>query len=76
MKQKTCRIIINADDFGQTESCTKAIYEAFESGLITDTTMVANGDAMELAFALASQMQGIPSSLSLTIRLLRQCNPS
>ena len=39
MKQKTCRIIINADDFGQTESCTKAIYEAFESGLITDTTM-------------------------------------
>ncbi len=58
MKQKTCRVIINADDFGQTESCTKAIYEAFESGLITDTTMVANGDAMELAFALASQMQG------------------
>ena len=58
MKQKTCRIIINADDFGQTESCTKAIYEAFESGLITDTTMVANGDAMELAFTLASKMQG------------------
>ena len=42
-------VIINADDFGQTISCTKAIYDAFEIGLITDTTMVANGDALDLA---------------------------
>lgn len=38
-------ITINADDFGLNESCTKAICQAFAEGLITDTTMVANGDA-------------------------------
>ena len=46
MKKDECAVIINADDFGQTESCTRAIYEAFQKGLITDTTMVANGEAM------------------------------
>ncbi len=43
------RIIINADDFGLNESRTKAIYEAYNKGLITDTTLVANGDAYEQA---------------------------
>lgn len=46
MKKDEYAVIINADDFGQTESCTRAIYEAFQKGLITDTTMVANGEAM------------------------------
>ncbi len=58
MKNKGCAVIINADDFGQTMSCTRAIYEAFQKELITDTTMVANGEAMELAFAWAPEMQG------------------
>lgn len=43
------KIIINADDFGLNESCTKAICNAFRAGLITDTTMVANGEAFDLA---------------------------
>lgn len=56
MKKKMCAVLINADDFGLTESCTKAIYEAFQKGLITDTTMVANGAAMEQAFLLAPEL--------------------
>lgn len=48
MKKDECATIINADDFGQTESCTRAIYEAFQKGLITDTTMVANGKRWSL----------------------------
>lgn len=43
------RVIINADDFGQSKSCTLAIYDAWKRGLITDTTMVANGGAMKTA---------------------------
>ena len=67
MKKDECAVIINADDFGQTESCTRAIYEAFQKGLITDTTMVANGEAMELAFAMAPEMRGhIGAHLNLT----------
>ena len=67
MKKDEYAVIINADDFGQTESCTRAIYEAFQKGLITDTTMVANGEAMELAFAMAPEMRGhIGAHLNLT----------
>lgn len=43
------RVTINADDFGLNKSCTDAICEAFEKNLITDTTMVANGEAFEYA---------------------------
>lgn len=42
-------IIINADDFGLNESCTKAIIAAFERGLITDTTLLATGEAFDFA---------------------------
>ena len=35
------RVIINADDFGLNEHCSKAIAQAFEEGLITDTTTVS-----------------------------------
>lgn len=43
------QLIINADDFGLNKSCTRAICEAFKKGFITDTTMVANGQAYQEA---------------------------
>lgn len=46
------KILINADDFGLNDSCTKAIIYAFQKKIITDTTMVGNGDAFELAIDL------------------------
>lgn len=42
-------IIINADDYGYDETVTNAIIEAFFKQLITDTTMMANGEAYEYA---------------------------
>jgi len=47
------RVIVNADDFGLNGSCTEAIARSFREGLITDTTMVANGDAFDEAAELA-----------------------
>lgn len=38
------RLIINGDDFGLSESCSRAIGEALRRGLITHTTMMATGD--------------------------------
>lgn len=49
------RFIINADDFGLNRSCTNAIYEAFNKELITDTTMISNGDAFDLAVIFAKE---------------------
>lgn len=43
------KVIINADDFGLNQSCTEAICEAFNKKLITDTTLVANGEAFDYA---------------------------
>ena len=49
-------LIINADDFGMNESCNRAIVLAFQKGIITDTTLMANGHAyvhaIELVFIL------------------------
>lgn len=39
------KIIINADDFGLNKKNTAAIVDAFGKNLITDTTLMANGEA-------------------------------
>ena len=46
-------MIINADDYGLNERCSKAIALAFEKGFITDTTIMANGDFFEEAVELS-----------------------
>ncbi len=49
----TNKIIINADDFGLTESCTKAIAAAFSENLISSTTACANGEYIKEAYLIA-----------------------
>ena len=61
-------IIINADDFGMNEHCSKAIALAFERGLVTDTTIVANGDYFFEASALAKK-QGFFSRIGIHLNL-------
>jgi chitin disaccharide deacetylase len=46
------RLIINADDFGFTSGVNRAIAEAHTKGVVTSSTLMANG----LAFAEASQL--------------------
>lgn len=48
-------VIVNADDFGLNERNSAAIAEAFEKGLITDTTLLANGEYFDGAVALAKE---------------------
>ena len=47
------KIIINADDFGLTESCSRATIQAFKENLISSTTACANGEYIEKAYKLA-----------------------
>lgn len=49
------RITINGDDFGMNLSCTRAIVRALREGLITDTTMMANGAYFDEAVRTAKE---------------------
>ena len=61
-------IIINADDFGLNEHCSKAIAQAFREGLITDTTMMATGEYFDEAVGLAKE-QGFIDKIGIHLNL-------
>jgi hopanoid biosynthesis associated protein HpnK len=47
------RLIVNADDFGFTAGVNRAIVEAHTRGIVTSSTLMANGRAFEDAVSLA-----------------------
>ena len=47
------RLIVNADDFGFTSGVNRAIVEAHSRGVVTSTTLMANGPAFAEAVQLA-----------------------
>jgi hopanoid biosynthesis associated protein HpnK len=47
------RLIVNADDFGFTAGVNRAIVEAHTHGIVTSSTLMANGNAFENAVQLA-----------------------
>lgn len=62
-------IIVNADDFGLSESVNKAIIKAFEEGIISSTTIMANMPMFEEAVKLAYE-NGIQDSIGLHFNLM------
>jgi predicted glycoside hydrolase/deacetylase ChbG (UPF0249 family) len=49
------RLIINADDFGFTPDVNAGIIQAHRQGVLTSTTLMANGDAFDDAVRLARE---------------------
>ena len=49
------RLIVNADDFGFTRDVNQGIVEAHRHGILTATTLMANGDAFDDAVTRARQ---------------------
>jgi predicted glycoside hydrolase/deacetylase ChbG (UPF0249 family) len=49
------RLIINADDFGFTRDVNAGIVHAHRNGILTSTTLMANGDAFDDAVRLARE---------------------
>jgi hopanoid biosynthesis associated protein HpnK len=47
------RLIVNADDFGFTRGVNEGIIRAFQEGILTSTTLMANGEAFQHAVELA-----------------------
>jgi len=48
------RLVVNADDFGFTTDVNEGIVEAHRNGILTATTLMANGDAFDDAARLAA----------------------
>lgn len=51
--------MVNADDFGFTPDVNRGIVEAHRSGILTATTLMANGDAFDDAVRLAKETPGL-----------------
>jgi hopanoid biosynthesis associated protein HpnK len=47
------QLIVNADDFGLTEQVSKGILDVHREGIVTSTTLMANGGAFDAAVTLA-----------------------
>lgn len=50
------RLIVNADDFGYTSGVNRAIVDAHTRGVVTSSTLMANGGAFDEAVGLARTM--------------------
>jgi chitin disaccharide deacetylase len=55
----TRRLVVNADDFGFTRDVNEGIVAAHQRGILTATTLMANGGAFEHAVELASANPGM-----------------
>ncbi len=53
------RLVVNGDDFGFTEGVNRGIIAAHRNGILTATTLMANGPAFEHAVALARENPGL-----------------
>jgi chitin disaccharide deacetylase len=53
------RLIVNADDFGFTSGVNRAIVEAYTRGVVTSSTLMANGTAFAEAVQLARDVPGL-----------------
>jgi len=51
--EKSAKLVVNADDFGFTESVSHGIIKAFKEGIVTSTTLMVNMPAAENAAMLA-----------------------
>jgi hopanoid biosynthesis associated protein HpnK len=51
------RLIVNADDFGLTQGVNRAIEEAHGRGIVTSTTLMANGPAFDDAIQRAKSAE-------------------
>jgi hopanoid biosynthesis associated protein HpnK len=62
------QLIVNADDLGLTEQVSRGILDAHRGGIVTSTTLMANGGAFDIAVSMARREYdlGIGVHLNLT----------
>ncbi len=53
------RLIVNADDFGISETVNEAVIRAFTEGVLTSCSLMVTGEAFEHAVSLARAHPGL-----------------
>jgi hopanoid biosynthesis associated protein HpnK len=61
------RLIVNADDFGNSPSINRAVIDAHRTGILTTASLMVNGEAFLEAVALARQNPRLGVGLHLTL---------
>lgn len=60
-------LIVNADDLGWTEGVNRGIIEAFRNGIVTSTSLLANGEAFADGVAMARATPGLGVGVHLNL---------
>ena len=60
-------LVVNADDFGLTEGTNRAIVDAHHNGIVTSTSLLANGYAFDHAVDLARQYPSLGVGVHFTL---------
>jgi hopanoid biosynthesis associated protein HpnK len=61
------QLIVNADDLGLTPAVNRGVVRAFQSGIVTSTSLLVTGSAFEDAVALARQNPELDVGLHLAL---------
>lgn len=61
------RLVVNADDFGFTRDVNAGIVECHRNGILTSTTLMANGDAFSDAVNLAKENPSLDIGVHLVL---------
>ena len=64
---KGCRLIVHADDFGLSEKVNEGIVKAHLEGIVTSTSLMANGAAFEHAVKLTKCIPTLDVGVHLTL---------
>ena len=68
-------IVINADDFGMSESTNEAICEAFQDGCLTSTSVLANMPGFSNAVDRYRNLQSMPVGAHISLNMGRPVLP-
>lgn len=61
------RLIVNADDFGRSQSINEAVIRAHQEGILTTASLMVNGSAFEQAVRLARENPQLGVGLHLSL---------
>lgn len=70
------QLIVNADDFGLTSGVSKGIVDAYREGIVSSTTLMANGAAFGTAVSINRRTPGLGIGVHLNLTTGKPVSPA